>query len=146
VSFERLSARDAVLVLPRGPLQVSDGFIGASMLVTTPDMRLLMDNRSPAMQAGYDVQLFAPDKRFWLYVDGKFVQTRLAHVIYRGEAVNPDLSEGLEGAESSVREIAREELAKLGLTVVLPSPGDLLMLPARGLVDIGTAAPLNLEQ
>lgn len=144
VVFERLWAREASLPLLGDPLQINDGFIGERMLASTPGTRLLMDNTSLTPQPGYDVQLFAPDKTFWLYMGGKFVRTRLAHVIYRDESGHPDLSERLEGADSSVRELAREELARFSRLIVLPFPGSLL-IPSPPLVEVG-AAPVNLEE
>ncbi|MEM9837715.1 MAG: leukotoxin LktA family filamentous adhesin [Pseudomonadota bacterium] len=52
-----------------------DGRSSGDLLLTTPDVRLAMDNVTPAPRNGFDIQLYQPNRAFFAVLNGKRVLT-----------------------------------------------------------------------
>ena len=83
--LERLSAVEAGLKGSAQSFALHDGDVSARMQVQLPQMRVLMDNTTPALQDA-DAQLFEIDQRFSLKIHGRALETS-AYVLHFGNGV-----------------------------------------------------------
>jgi hypothetical protein len=87
---------------------IADATIGEWLKLTTPDVVVWDDNRSPRPVLGFDVQLFQPSKSFFLFVNGSRTDTSSVVVQFseRAQVIEERNGEVLEGG-SLVRDIDR---------------------------------------
>ncbi|HEY5796434.1 MAG TPA: leukotoxin LktA family filamentous adhesin [Bosea sp. (in: a-proteobacteria)] len=89
---------------------IAEAFVPGALRLTTPTMTILADNRSLVPVGGYDVQLYAKSRPFWLDVQGKRLTTNAFIVGVDSDVVDVPPSSG----GSLTRDMAR-------LGVVLPT-------------------------
>ncbi|HEV7256506.1 MAG TPA: leukotoxin LktA family filamentous adhesin [Bosea sp. (in: a-proteobacteria)] len=121
----RFASVDGQLATTASNFAIADAFVPGALRLTTPAMTILANNRGLAPINGYDVQLYAKDRPFWLDLDGKRLTTNAFIVGFDSDVVEVPPSSGA----SLTRDMAR-------LGVALPT-GLSLGEIARGFV-LGT--------
>ncbi|WOI52406.1 leukotoxin LktA family filamentous adhesin [Parvularcula sp. LCG005] len=66
----RFAVQNSVIKTTGSRFEIEDGLVTGDLVLTTPDVRLVLDNASPKPRNGVDIQLFSPDPSFFLVQDG----------------------------------------------------------------------------
>ncbi|HEY6256753.1 MAG TPA: hypothetical protein VIY51_13265, partial [Xanthobacteraceae bacterium] len=86
---------DSTLTTTAANVAIAQGYVPGQFALTTPQERILLNDRSPAPLTGLDIQLYQPTFQFYLYLQGNQLRTDATVIqVGPGSAVTTALGGG----------------------------------------------------